>query len=247
MYKHLSKLLQFLVLTIFLSISSGLFADMVVLRSGQKMENVKVTIGADKITVKTEDGRTEIYKKGSVKNVRIMPVHWKMNFSTFLKNLKKIEKPKIVIDKNDAEAKRLAEEEEKKRLEEEKRLADEEERKLAEEEKERVAKASEKGSDWEPRAEEDLISPGGNAAFGLIPGYSGLYRTKNYVGGGIFSFLEVAALANVMDYSTAKLKAHKVTVMDIALYQGAGLVSTSGPPNFFLISSFLMRAYEGGG
>jgi len=211
---QLNKFLQFVVSLIFFFTTSGLFADMVVLRSGQKMENVKVSIGPDKITVKTEDGRTENYKKSSVKNVKIIPVHWKMSFSAFLKGLKKIEKPKI--EKTDSD-------EEKKRKEaEEKRLAEEEERRLAEEEKERVAKASEKGSDWEPRAEEDLISPGGNAALGLIPGYSGLYRTKNYVGGGIFSFLEVAAFVNALDYLTEKRMAHKATgndMVDLYMYQ----------------------------
>lgn len=43
-----------------------------------------------------------------------------------------------------------------------------------------------------------------NALLGLIPGYSGLYRTGSYLGGGLFTVLETAALVNFMDVYNAK-------------------------------------------
>lgn len=82
-----------------------------------------------------------------------------------------------------------------------------EQKKLEEErEKERVAEASAEGSEWEFRPEEEQISPWGNAALALIPGYSGLYRTKNYFGGATFTALESLALLNFLDVRTAKEK-----------------------------------------
>ena len=51
--------------------------------------------------------------------------------------------------------------------------------KEAEEEKARVAVAAERGDEFTPRAEEDMISPWGNFGRGLIPGYSGHYKTEN--------------------------------------------------------------------
>lgn len=36
-----------------------------------------------------------------------------------------------------------------------------------------------KGSEFTPRPEEDEINPWGNFGLGLIPGYSGLYRTED--------------------------------------------------------------------
>ena len=89
-----------------------------------------------------------------------------------------------------------------------------EQKKLEEEkEKERVAEASAEGSEWEFRPEEDQISPWGNAALSIIPGYSGLYRTKNYWGGGTFTLLETVAFVNFLDVRTAKEK-HKIGIAE---------------------------------
>ena len=96
-----------------------------------------------------------------------------------------------------------------------------EQKKLEEEkEKERVAEASAEGSEWEFRPEEDQISPWKNAALGLIPGYSGLYRTKNYFGGGVFSALESLALFNFLDVAGAK----KVTANIPEYYQTVNFI-----------------------
>ncbi|TGL33984.1 hypothetical protein EHQ52_05500 [Leptospira koniambonensis] len=69
-------------------------------------------------------------------------------------------------------------------------------------ERNRVEQLSEKGNIFTPRAEEDKISPTSNFFLGLIPGYSGLYRTENYWGAGTFTVLELAALANLVSLSS---------------------------------------------
>ncbi|MEI1276994.1 DUF5683 domain-containing protein [Leptospira venezuelensis] len=69
-------------------------------------------------------------------------------------------------------------------------------------ERNRVEQLSEKGNIFTPRAEEDKISPTSNFFLGLIPGYSGLYRTGNYWGAGTFTVLEVAAAANLISLSS---------------------------------------------
>ncbi|TGL60698.1 hypothetical protein [Leptospira sarikeiensis] len=69
-------------------------------------------------------------------------------------------------------------------------------------ERDRVQQLSEKGNIYTPRPEEDKISPVSNFFLGLIPGYSGLYRTKNYWGAGTFTVLELAATANLISISS---------------------------------------------
>lgn len=69
-------------------------------------------------------------------------------------------------------------------------------------ERNRVEQLSEKGNIFTPREEEDKISPVSNFFLGLIPGYSGLYRTKNYWGAGTFTVLELAAVANLISISS---------------------------------------------
>ncbi len=74
----------------------------------------------------------------------------------------------------------------------------------AEEEKARVAIASERGDEFTPRAEEEMVSPWGNFALGLIPGYSGLYRTQSTWGAATFTVLESLTFLYAMDLQTAK-------------------------------------------
>ncbi len=73
-----------------------------------------------------------------------------------------------------------------------------------EEEKDRVAELSADGNEWEEREEEDKLNPTSNALLGLIPGYSGLYKTQNYKGAILFSVVETLAFLNFLDIATAK-------------------------------------------
>ncbi len=91
--------------------------------------------------------------------------------------------------------------------------------KEAEEEKARVAEASERGDEFTPRADEELVSPWGNFALGLIPGYSGLYRTQNTGRAITFSVLETMALFYAADVTTAKRAGD-----GFGQFQGGGLI-----------------------
>ncbi len=65
--------------------------------------------------------------------------------------------------------------------------------KLKEEEaeKSRLAEATKNGDEWKARPEEEQINPWGNFALGLIPGYSGLYRT------GVYFWTEIIPIVRV--------------------------------------------------
>lgn len=76
--------------------------------------------------------------------------------------------------------------------------------KEADEEAERVAEASVKGSEFTPRPEEDEINPWGNFGLGLIPGYSGLYRTEDTKTAISFSVLESIAFLYAYDLYSVK-------------------------------------------
>jgi len=99
-------------------------------------------------------------------------------------------------------------------------------------EKERVAEASADGSDWEFRPEEEQISPWKNAALGLIPGYSGLYLTKNYWSAGIFTALETVALANFLDVANAQKTSPNIVEFHQA-HNITGWILTSGIGGYF--------------
>ncbi|TGL61309.1 hypothetical protein EHQ58_05905 [Leptospira ognonensis] len=98
----------------------------------------------------------------------------------------------------------------------------------AEEEKARVAIASERGDEFTPRAEEEMVSPWGNFALGLIPGYSGLYRTQSTGRAITFSILETIAFLNFVDVMSAKKTAHQVDAFDVGVFAWYQ-TSSSGP------------------
>ncbi|HNI99977.1 MAG TPA: DUF5683 domain-containing protein, partial [Leptospiraceae bacterium] len=78
--------------------------------------------------------------------------------------------------------------------------------KLEAEEEARLANETQEGSEWIERPENEQISPWANAGLGLIPGYSGMYRTGNNVSGINFSMAEVGLLS-VIAYSRLANKA----------------------------------------
>ncbi|MBE7411010.1 MAG: DUF5683 domain-containing protein [Leptospiraceae bacterium] len=162
-------------------------ADIVTFRSGKVVENVKTTILKDSVVIQYEEGRKETRPKGEIKSLKVRSVVW-----------------------------RLAEEKKRKQNAEAEARFAEEKRKAEEEEKARVAEASEKGTDFELRAEEDKISPTKNAALGMIPIYSGAYRTGKMKTGIAMSILEGLALLNTLDFVTAKKK-HTMTVGEVGM------------------------------
>ncbi|MCG9876051.1 MAG: DUF5683 domain-containing protein [Leptospiraceae bacterium] len=99
--------------------------------------------------------------------------------------------------------------------------------KEAEEEAERVAEASAKGSEFTPRPEEDEINPWGNFGLGLIPGYSGLYRTEETKTAITFTVLETIALLYAYDLYSAK----KVNFGYSGLESGGAVVAGSLIPS----------------
>ncbi|WCL49626.1 DUF5683 domain-containing protein [Leptospira sp. GIMC2001] len=72
------------------------------------------------------------------------------------------------------------------------------------EEESRVAEASIKGDEFIPRDPDDEINPWSNFALGLIPGYSGMYRTNDTWTAISFSVLETFALFYTYDVWQAK-------------------------------------------
>ncbi|MCZ8154680.1 MAG: DUF5683 domain-containing protein [Leptospira sp.] len=123
----------------------------------------------------------------------------------------------------------------------------------AEEEKARVAIASERGDEFTPRAEEELVSPWGNFALGLIPGYSGLYRTQSTGRAIAFSVFETIALANFVDVMSAKKTAHQIDATDFVLVSLLNSGNTSSASSTAIAAPILLFAnitnaygYEGG-
>lgn len=126
----------------------------------------------------------------------------------------------------------------------------------AEEEKARVAIASERGDEFTPRAEEEMISPWGNFGRGLIPGYSGLYRTENTGRAIAFSVLETMAFLNFADVMTAKKTAHQFDAFDlgVSLWNQISTNATTSPtlssslgiPLLFLSNVTNAYGYESG-
>lgn len=53
-------------------------------------------------------------------------------------------------------------------------------------------------------SEDEKKSPAGNGAMSLIPGFSGLYRTENYFGGALFTFMELGLLKTVIGSSVIR-------------------------------------------
>jgi hypothetical protein len=95
-------------------------------------------------------------------------------------------------------------------------------------EKDRVAEASIKGDEFIPRDPDDEINPWGNFALGLIPGYSGMYRTEETWTAATFSVLETFALFYAYDVWQAK----QISIGYADLTTGGFIfASTLAPPN----------------
>ncbi|HNF24325.1 MAG TPA: DUF5683 domain-containing protein [Leptospiraceae bacterium] len=71
-------------------------------------------------------------------------------------------------------------------------------------EEKRLSIEAKKGNKWVQLSEEEKISPAGNAALSLIPSFSGLYRTENYFGGALFTFMELGLLKTVLGSSVIR-------------------------------------------
>jgi hypothetical protein len=97
-----------------------------------------------------------------------------------------------------------------------------------ESEKERVAEASVKGDEFIPRDPDDEINPWGNFALGLIPGYSGMYRTEETWTAATFSVLETFALVYAYDVWQAKPTSYGYDKLETG---GLIFASTLAPPN----------------
>ncbi len=104
------------------------------------------------------------------------------------------------------------------------------------EEEARVAEASVKGDEFIPRDPDEEINPWGNFALGLIPGYSGLYRTESKKAAITFSVLEVMALGLFADVWGAKR-----TSTSIAGLETGGLIFS---PDIAGVSAEGRRAFE---
>ena len=209
--------------------ASQVFGDTVKLKNGKTLENVKSKVEKDSILVKYENGKSETVPKSGVLSIKVSAVDWKKKEVAPL--------PPNLDEKAQEEARKLAEQEAQKE---------------AEEERLRVAEASKFGSDWTPRPEEEQINPWGNFALGFVPGYSGLYRTKNNWGGGVFTFLESVALLGVIDAYSAKRLPGTPFSGDYAPFGLIGLSASTQPGftgvfgNLVLINGFSQYGYEGG-
>ncbi|MCB1170282.1 MAG: hypothetical protein KDK25_08105 [Leptospiraceae bacterium] len=90
----------------------------------------------------------------------------------------------------------------------------------------RVAEASEKGDTWEPRPDDEKIDPWTSAGYGLIPGYSGYFRTGQDWKGYSFATLEALLVLNALDFSTASKDYELDRLAPIALIFGQPFQTT---------------------
>ncbi|HMV77365.1 MAG TPA: DUF5683 domain-containing protein [Leptospiraceae bacterium] len=125
-------------------------------------------------------------------------------------------------------------------------------------EQERIREATVNGDEWQERPESEQISPFKNALLGLIPGYSGLYRTDNKLGGAVFTFLEITALLNYANIAGAKrqdirytqfLQDRQFGIFNLGLYNdNAGRGGTADTLinsfNSYYIQGFLLLKYR---
>jgi hypothetical protein len=225
-----------------LFLSSPSYADGVFLKNGREIPNVKTTIDKTSVRIKYESGKTEILSKSEIKSLKISIVNWKPSKPT---------PPKVEDTSTDQQTKADESKSKEDTLVPNPIETDEEEQ-----ERMRVAEASEKGEEFIPRADEDIINPWGNFARGLIPGYSGLYKTEDTKTAITFSTLEIAALLYALDLQTATKQR---TGYD-SLYPGGFLVfgaqaannpgSSIYPVESFLLYSVVVESrfygYQGG-
>ncbi len=142
-----------------------IYSDTVHFKSGKEYQNVRVRVLKERLNIQHKDGRQEFFSKQEVHRVRFEAVVWPVLVPPPVKG-------KEAVKPQDSDKK------------EEVKSADQ----ISEEE--RLAEETKEGNEWVERPEEDKINPWGNGALGLIPGYSGLYRTKNYWTGAMFTLLE---------------------------------------------------------
>lgn len=92
---------------------------------------------------------------------------------------------------------------------------------LLRKEAERVARTTARGDTWQPRPSAQQVSTSSNFARGLIPVYSGLYRTEDTKSALAFSALEGLLLVNLLDIATARPPEPKLGRLD---FLAGGLV-----------------------
>ncbi|MEM7179691.1 MAG: hypothetical protein AAF518_02180 [Spirochaetota bacterium] len=179
------------VLLLYASVGNGLFADSVFYKTGKKDENVKTRIKIKKVKVKSQDGNTKAVLKNKIKKIKFARTIWKKPVVA-QPTLNSIPPPALPSATEQKKA-------EEKRLEEE----------------------TQDGNEWVTKPEAEKIDPTTNAALALIPGYSGLFRTENYLGGGLLSFAELAAIGLAADASRAQSTNSEVegaTTNEISVY-----------------------------
>lgn len=123
-----------------------------------------------------------------------------------------------------------------------KAVSAEEEQKFREAEERRIAQATAEGDTWEARPEDQKISPWGNFGLGLIPGYSGLYRTEKTGAAIAMSIFSGLAFANAVDVAKAKKETNTAGFVSMyMLFNMTGSGGSSGPSPqmlFIELSSF---------
>ncbi len=177
---------------IFLLLPFPNYSDSVLLKNGKEIQNVKTTIDKTSVRIKYESGKLDVLNKSEIKSLKILVVNWKTPKPILKEDGLRTDNSQT---KNDSISETNTDSDADTNKD-----GDSSEDEL---EKIRVAEASEKGDEFIPRPEEEIISPWGNFARGLIPGYSGLYRTQDTKTAITFSTLEIAVLMYALDLHTA--------------------------------------------
>lgn len=160
---------------------SPLIADTVLLKNGRTISNVRVKIRSGGVFVRYPDGKSESFPIRQLNRVQMGAV------LPAAKRPRPTPGPQAPATQQEAESPSKA---------------------IDQAERDRVAEASVNGDTWQPLEESQTVQPWGNFAAGLIPVYSGLYRTGSTQGGIAFSILEAALLVNALDFATATRDNH---------------------------------------
>ncbi len=210
--------------TIVAGVASPLAADTVYLKNGRTISNVQVEIRSGGVRVRHPDGRLETLPARQLARVQMGPVR-----AGTVRRARPAPAPRRptpqtpVTNQNNSATAPTAD--------------------VDQEERDRVARASTKGDTWRPRPDAERVHPFGNLALGLLPVYSGLYRTGSTGGAIAFSVLEAALLVNALDFATATRDAHVWNRYDtlaggLALYDltqdGVLIPAISGPALLYL-------------
>ncbi len=172
-------------------------SDTLWLRDGTTRENVEVEFRREDVIVRHRSGKREILRKSDVMRLQVVEVRVPAGESDEI----------AALERELDELRRTGREDAGGLLRDELRRAREaggrprEAREKAE--KDRVSGMASRGLIWQPRPDEDKLSVGGSFAMGLIPGYSGAFRSGHAFGGGLLSVLETVALVNALDTATA--------------------------------------------